>query len=250
MLVNVAFTIGISTMLTVLLYNMSIWIMAALNGVLVEKVGVCYGHDLYKKTINKTEISLGWIPSGGFVRLSGMIDESIAPDSSEEIKSYDFRGKSIAQRILILFSSVFIPALLGLLLLFNSSSIALPDLASDYLKIAFFQSPVEEGNIIWELLYHNCLFLVGFISFLMSISNFAGTLYHFNSVGVITQVLKVIIITALYLFMIALWVVLFRLEWANFRLIHIPSFFAGGMLVAVLSMIPYIILAKILPSPQ
>lgn len=250
MLVNVAFTIGISTMLTVLFYNISIWIVAILNGVLVEKVGACYGPTIYKTTINKIEISLGCIPTGGFTRLSGMIDESMDVNNPEEIKSYDFRGKSAAQRSLILLSSFLVPSTIGLILLSSSSSIPLSDLAYDYLMIAFFQFPLEEGNNLWELLYSNFLFLVGFISLLMSISNSASSLYHVNSVNLVTQILKVSIITALYLFIFALWIVLFRLEYTNFSLLHIPYFAIGAMLVGSLSMIPYITLAKILPNPK
>jgi hypothetical protein len=250
MLINAAFTIGISTMLTVLVYNISIWIVAILNGVLVEKVCACYGPTIYKKTINGTEISLGCIPTGGFTRLSGMIDESTDKNNPEEIKSYDFRGKSAVQRTLILLSSLLVPFIIGVILLSSSTSTPLSNLFSDYLRIAFFQLPLEEGNTIWELLYNNFLFLVGFISILMSISNLASTLHHVNSVNEFTQALKLSLIIALYLFIFALWIVLFRLEYSNFTLLHIPYFIAGAMLVGSLSMIPYIILAKILPSPQ
>lgn len=246
MLVNVAFSTGIIVSLAAFIHNISIWIMSSLNQVKVEKIGSCYGHKIYRKTINKIEISLGCFPSGGFIRLSGIIDESL--DAKTEVKSYDFRGKSTLQRTLILSSGVLLPFTIGLLLLFGNSPLPLNEILLNYLSIAFFQLPLDSGNFIWELLYNDFIFLTGFSFLLTSVSTSVSTLYHINCTNFVLQLLKVTTITTLYLFLFSLWVVLIRLVWLNFAITHIFFFFTGGIFAGALSVIPYIITAKVIPN--
>lgn len=248
MLVNVAFTIGFAVILASFFYIVSIWIVASINGVRVEKVESCY-IEVYTKVVNRIEINLGVIPTGSSIKLSGIIDESLEENNPDEIKPYDFRRKSALQRTMILSLSFLTPFIIGLLLLFSSTALSLIEMASTYLLIALFQAPLNSGNQIWELLYTNSFFLIGFTMLLMAISSLASTLYHLNSVNFATQLLKVIIITALYLFIFSLWIVLIRLEWTNFEILHIPFFFLGGILTGGICLAFYIFLAKKLPNP-
>ena len=59
--------------------------------------------SLWKKKIGETEYGLGWIPFGGYVKISGMIDESM---DKEQMKlppqTYEFRSKPPWQRMIIM----------------------------------------------------------------------------------------------------------------------------------------------------
>ncbi|MBS1667470.1 MAG: RIP metalloprotease RseP [Bacteroidetes bacterium] len=73
--------------------------------------------SLFKKQIGETEYGIGWIPFGGFVKISGMIDESM---DKEQMKlppePYEFRSKPAWQRLIIMVAGVVVNLILGFLI--------------------------------------------------------------------------------------------------------------------------------------
>jgi regulator of sigma E protease len=73
--------------------------------------------SLAKKKIGETEWGLGWIPFGGYVKISGMVDESM---DKEQLKlppqPYEFRAKPAWQRLIIMLGGVTVNVLLAILL--------------------------------------------------------------------------------------------------------------------------------------
>jgi regulator of sigma E protease len=73
--------------------------------------------SLFKKKIGDTEWGLGWIPFGGYVKISGMIDESM---DKEQLKlpaePYEFRSKPAWQRLIIMVGGVTVNLILGFLI--------------------------------------------------------------------------------------------------------------------------------------
>ncbi len=56
---------------------------------------------------NETEYGIGWIPLGGYVKIAGMVDESMDTDQMKKPAQKDeFRSKSVFQRFLIMFGGV------------------------------------------------------------------------------------------------------------------------------------------------
>src|SRR5580765_5354829 len=70
--------------------------------------------SLWKKKIGETEYGLGWVPFGGYVKISGMIDESM---DKEQLKlpaqPWEFRSKPAWQRLIIMIGGVTVNLLLG-----------------------------------------------------------------------------------------------------------------------------------------
>ncbi len=65
----------------------------------------------------KTEWGIGWLPLGGYVKLAGMIDESMDKDQLKEPpKSYEFRSKPAWQRLIILLGGIIVNILLAILI--------------------------------------------------------------------------------------------------------------------------------------
>lgn len=63
--------------------------------------------SLFKFKRGETEYGLGWLPLGGYVKISGMIDESMDKEQlSQEPKPYEFRSKPSGQRLLIMLGGV------------------------------------------------------------------------------------------------------------------------------------------------
>ncbi|MEP7277422.1 MAG: RIP metalloprotease RseP [Bacteroidota bacterium] len=70
--------------------------------------------SLAKKKIGETEWGLGWIPFGGYVKISGMIDESMDKEAMKlPPKPYEFRSKPAWQRLIIMVGGVVVNLVLG-----------------------------------------------------------------------------------------------------------------------------------------
>ena len=66
-----------------------------------------FGKSLFKKKIGDTVYGIGWLPLGGYVKIAGMIDESMDKDQmAEEPKEWEFRSKPAWQRLIIMLGGV------------------------------------------------------------------------------------------------------------------------------------------------
>ncbi|MEM9647448.1 MAG: RIP metalloprotease RseP [Bacteroidota bacterium] len=70
--------------------------------------------SLFKKKIGETVYGIGWLPLGGYVKIAGMIDESMDTDQmKEEPKPWEFRSKPAWQRLIIMLGGVTVNFLLA-----------------------------------------------------------------------------------------------------------------------------------------
>jgi regulator of sigma E protease len=73
--------------------------------------------SLWKKQIGETEYGIGWVPFGGYVKISGMIDESM---DKEQMKPppqpHEFRSKPAWQRLIIMLAGIIVNLILGFLI--------------------------------------------------------------------------------------------------------------------------------------
>jgi len=73
--------------------------------------------SLFKKKIGETEYGLGWIPFGGYVKISGMIDESMDKEQmNQPPQPYEFRSKPAWQRLIIMLGGVTVNVILALII--------------------------------------------------------------------------------------------------------------------------------------
>ncbi|MEZ4986982.1 MAG: RIP metalloprotease RseP [Saprospiraceae bacterium] len=73
------------------------------------------GFALLKKKIGETEYGIGWLPLGGYVKISGMIDESFDKEQmAGEPQPWEFRSKPAWQRLIIMLGGVTVNFILGL----------------------------------------------------------------------------------------------------------------------------------------
>ncbi|RYF85707.1 MAG: RIP metalloprotease RseP, partial [Chitinophagaceae bacterium] len=69
---------------------------------------------LFKKKIGETEYGIGWLPLGGYVKISGMVDESMDKDQLKlPPQPYEFRSKPAWQRLIIMLGGVTVNILLA-----------------------------------------------------------------------------------------------------------------------------------------
>lgn len=103
----------------VILHEFGHYITAKIFKVRVEKFYLFMdaGFSLVKKKIGNTEWGIGWLPIGGYVKLSGMMDESM---DSEQLKQpaqpWEFRSKPAWQRLIIMLGGIFVNIVLALVI--------------------------------------------------------------------------------------------------------------------------------------
>lgn len=75
------------------------------------------GFSLFKKKIGETEWGIGWLPLGGYVKISGMIDESMDTAQLEKpAEPWEFRSKPVWQRLIIMTGGVIVNVIVGFLI--------------------------------------------------------------------------------------------------------------------------------------
>jgi len=100
----------------VILHEFGHYITAKMFKVKVEKFYLFMdaGFSLFKKKIGDTEWGIGWLPLGGYVKLAGMIDESMDTEQlKQEPQPWEFRSKPAWQRLIIMLGGIIVNILLA-----------------------------------------------------------------------------------------------------------------------------------------
>ena len=109
----------LSFSILVTLHELGHFLTARLFKCRVEKFYLFFNpwFSLWKKKIGETEYGIGWVPFGGYVKISGMIDESM---DKEQMKlppqPYEFRAKPAWQRLIIMTGGVIVNVILAIVL--------------------------------------------------------------------------------------------------------------------------------------
>ncbi|MFZ9028769.1 MAG: RIP metalloprotease RseP [Crocinitomicaceae bacterium] len=106
----------LSLSILVFLHELGHFIPARLFKTRVEKFYLFFNpwFSLYKRKIGETEWGIGWLPLGGYVKIAGMIDESMDTEQMKEpAKDWEFRAKPAWQRLIIMIGGVVVNILLG-----------------------------------------------------------------------------------------------------------------------------------------
>lgn len=103
--------------LLIVLHELGHFIPAKLFKTRVEKFFLFFdgwGKKLIRYTYKGTTYGIGWIPLGGYVKISGMVDESMDTDNlGKEPEPWEFRAKPTWQRLIILSGGVIVNFVLG-----------------------------------------------------------------------------------------------------------------------------------------
>lgn len=109
----------LSLSLLIILHELGHFIPAKLFKTRVEKFYLFFDikFSLFKKKIGETVYGIGWLPLGGYVKISGMIDESMDTEAmKEEPKPWEFRSKPAWQRLIIMLGGVTVNFVLAVII--------------------------------------------------------------------------------------------------------------------------------------
>lgn len=100
----------------IVLHELGHFIPAKLFKTRVEKFYLFFDYKfaIFKKKIGGTEYGIGWIPLGGYVKIAGMIDESMDTEAMKKpAQPWEFRSKPAWQRLIIMLGGVIVNFILG-----------------------------------------------------------------------------------------------------------------------------------------
>ncbi|MCB9291314.1 MAG: RIP metalloprotease RseP [Lewinellaceae bacterium] len=106
----------LSLSILIVLHEMGHFFPARLFGTRVEKFYLFFDpwFSLFKYKKGETEYGIGWLPLGGYVKISGMIDESFDTEQmKQEPQPWEFRSKPAWQRLIIMLGGVTVNFILG-----------------------------------------------------------------------------------------------------------------------------------------
>ena len=106
----------LSLSILVVLHELGHFIPAKLFKTRVEKFYLFFDpwFSVVKKKIGETEYGIGWLPLGGYVKISGMIDESMDKEQmAGPAQPWEFRSKPAWQRLIIMLGGVTVNFILG-----------------------------------------------------------------------------------------------------------------------------------------
>lgn len=108
-----------SLSLLVAIHEFGHYIVARIFKIRVEKFYIFFDpwFSLFKWKRGDTEYGIGWVPLGGYVKIAGMIDESMDLEQMKApVQPYEFRAKPAWQRLMVMLAGVTMNVLLAMMI--------------------------------------------------------------------------------------------------------------------------------------
>jgi len=131
----------------VALHELGHYLAARAFGIRVEKFYLffdAWGFKLFSFKRGDTEWGIGWLPFGGYVKISGMVDESMDKEQmAQPPQPWEFRSKPAWQRLIVMIGGVAMNVILGIVI-FSASLLVYK---GEYLP----NSEVKNGIVAYKL---------------------------------------------------------------------------------------------------
>ncbi|MGA8854393.1 MAG: RIP metalloprotease RseP [Christiangramia sp.] len=145
----------------IVLHELGHFVPAKLFKTRVEKFFLFFDvkFALFKKKIGDTVYGIGWLPLGGYVKISGMIDESMDKEQmAQPPKEWEFRSKPAWQRLIIMLGGVTVNLILGFLIymmimfVWGTAYVGPDDMPEGFAVVdSFKEYGFEDGDRILEV---------------------------------------------------------------------------------------------------
>ncbi|PWG79263.1 RIP metalloprotease RseP [Pararcticibacter amylolyticus] len=104
----------------IILHELGHFLAARAFGIKVEKFYLffdAWGFKLFSFKYKDCEYGIGWLPLGGYVKISGMIDESMDTEQmAGPPQPWEFRSKPAWQRLIVMLAGIIVNIVLGVLI--------------------------------------------------------------------------------------------------------------------------------------
>ncbi len=144
----------LSLAILVTLHELGHYIAARMFNTRVEKFYLFFDpwFSLFKKKIGDTEYGIGWLPLGGYVKIAGMIDESMDKEQmKQEVRSWEFRAKPAWQRLIIMLGGIIVNLILGWFIY----SMILLSVGEEYIPASNAKYGIQVDSLAYEIGFRN-----------------------------------------------------------------------------------------------
>ncbi len=151
----------LSLSLLIIIHELGHFLAARYFNTRVEKFYLFFNpwFTIFKKKIGDTEYGMGWLPLGGYVKISGMIDESMDKEQMNQApQPWEFRSKPAWQRLIVMLGGVTFNLIFAVLIyVFMLSIIGEQYLPSQNLKYGIHAQPLaqeiglQHGDVILSI---------------------------------------------------------------------------------------------------
>jgi len=112
-----AFYLIVTIGILVFVHELGHFIAAKLCGMRVDRFSIGFPPRAFGKKIGDTDYCVSWVPFGGYVKIAGMVDESMDVEFLEhEPQSWEFRAKPVWQRMIVISAGVIMNLLLAIVI--------------------------------------------------------------------------------------------------------------------------------------
>ena len=119
-IIDISTTLGIfalAILILVFFHELGHFLAAKIFGMRVERFSVGFPPRIWGFQKGETDYCIGATPLGGYVKISGMIDESMDTDHlDEEPKPWEYRSKPVWQRMIVITAGVIFNMILAVLI--------------------------------------------------------------------------------------------------------------------------------------
>ncbi len=115
----ILFTFIPALIILVFVHELGHFWAARIFGMRVDRFSIGFPPSILKKRFGQTEYTLGATPLGGYVKIAGMVDESLDMDfQSVEPQPDEYRSKPLWQRMIVITAGVFMNLVLAFVIFF------------------------------------------------------------------------------------------------------------------------------------
>ena len=141
-----------SLSLLVAIHEFGHFIVARIFKIRVEKFYIFFDpwFSLFKWKRGETEYGVGWLPLGGYVKIAGMIDESMDLEQMQApVQPYEFRAKPAWQRFMVMIAGVVMNILLAMMIYTG-------------IRYAYGESYMANEDVKWGYVFNESAERMGF----------------------------------------------------------------------------------------
>jgi regulator of sigma E protease len=114
------FYTGVTLGVLVFVHELGHFLAARMCGMRVDRFSIGFPPRAFGKKIGDTDYCVSWIPLGGYVKIAGMVDESMDTEFvNNEPQPWEFRAKPMWMRTIVLSAGVIMNILLAILIFWN-----------------------------------------------------------------------------------------------------------------------------------
>jgi regulator of sigma E protease len=143
---NMIFYTAVTLGILIFVHELGHFLAAKLTGMRVDRFSIGFPPRAFGKKVGDTDYCISWVPLGGYVKIAGMVDESMDTEFvNAEPQPWEFRSRPMWQRILVISAGVIMNVLLAVVIFSMIHSIRGKD-SMDTTEVGY----VHEGSPAWN----------------------------------------------------------------------------------------------------